>query len=795
MKEKNFTPTKVKKYGAAYWKSQITCAEERERFKQFVEAGQQSIKVYNATHTLDGAERKLNIWWQSVQTLLPAYFANIPKADVDLKKLAGGEDFQLVATLLERAIQYEMEEEFDFDYVGLSSATQFLLTGRSILKSVYKSKIEDREQEFALIVGPDGVAVDGQGKPYEGEAKLPKKAGIVKVTETGKVKVSEAGIIELVNFNDFLTSDGRNESEITWKGNIAYLCEEEAEEQFGKDIAKDLSYNSFPDEVKNKLKSDINQYDGKAKLYEIHCPEADRIFFIHLNGKKTIIESTKPEIKFEDFYPYSVINASIDPDSTEPTSDYVHCKDQIMEVERLTTRIHGMTQAIRANAAYDATLGADIEALLSGDLKMTPVRNWPSYKSRGGLASAVEYLAIQPYVQALQVLVEARMSAKAELNEALKITDLLRGASDPNKTATANRYENNWAGMGLEVRQGQFTKFISSAISKLGTIVASQFSPDHLFKIADAAGLFQAAPQVPPERCIEILRNETERCYRIEIASDSMVALDKRADREEATELIQSAGSFFQQMQGMIEQYPPLAPLAMHLFKYVIRHYKGGKELEPVFINGLATITQLAEQKQAQQAETPPTPGVIEAQARLQIAQMESQDGHQKNMLAMQEMTNKMQIAQAEMNLKAQQVGKELEIKAQELQIKLMEVQASIQASQQGMALKDKEINTRAAAEIMKGEADKRMQDIDLLIKQQQVETQKLSAQMHAWEKMQEEKRLAMVELGAVKEKEKPAPAMPKMPDVHVHIGGKTKSKVIRDKEGKIEGSESEIVD
>ena len=107
----------VERFSGSYWKSEITRAKDRS--KKFIEAAEESIRVYNAQKQiglLDDAERRLNCWWYCVNTLLPAYYSSTPKAEVTLRKRTGGTLEEVSAVLLERNLQYQMECEFPFDW-------------------------------------------------------------------------------------------------------------------------------------------------------------------------------------------------------------------------------------------------------------------------------------------------------------------------------------------------------------------------------------------------------------------------------------------------------------------------------------------------------------------------------------------------------------------------------------------------------------------------------------------------------------------------------------------------------
>lgn len=737
------------KYTARWWQAQITHVENKRR--EFRDSAEESIKLYNAKKqiaVMDDVERRLNVWWYVVNTLIPAYYSSTPKAEVNLRKRTGGVPYQIGSVILERNIQYCMDNHFNFDQVGYLAGLQFLLTGQAVLWPRYLP-------EFATEMMETADVTDG---------------GVVVAQEEVERKVSEKAILDFIHYPDYLCNDARDESEIEWQGRRAFLTRDAVKEMFGGDIAKALSYDTYPDAIKRDDARKEDQYEGKAELVEIWCEASGKVYWVSRGGDKKIVESGDPPTQFEQFYPCSVIRQSVNPDSVIPVSDYCHVKDQILEVERLTTRIHATLQAIRSNSVYDATLGTQVEELLTGDLKMIPVTNWPAYKGRGGLANGVETFNIEPYVNALNTLQSARQAALQQLYETLKVSDLLRGTSEQYKSATANRLENQWSSLGLIVRQNMFTKFVSDAIANLGTIIAQHFEPETLLEVGDADGLLMPLleePQVGPdgmpvgmppeeqlaamkEQVIAILKDPKARSYRIQIASDSMVAIDQQQQQQEGARLMEAAGQFFEQMKGLVLEYPPMLGFSISLFQNMIKRVKGGKELDGLFTKALGDIGEIARAKEeAAKQPPPPDPVMQEVQGRLQIAQIESQarlqatqmelsDKQQKNAIAIEEMRLRMQRDALEAQLKVQDQQLKEFIAAQEMTIKQQEVAVKGQGVQVDLLKVQTTAETEQAKAAIKQEAE-RMGHI-LEIQSQQLEQMKI--QLSEAEKLMEERRL-----------------------------------------------------
>jgi hypothetical protein len=772
----------VERFSGKYWHTEITRAEER--FKKFVEAAEESIRVYNAQKQvgiLNDTERRLNSWWYCVNTLLPAYFSSTPKAEVTLRKRTGGVVEELTAVGLERNIQYDMDTEFCFADVGRNAALHFLLTGLAVLWARYETEIEDDEVEIALFQLPDGQLVDDQGQPFQGEPlEIKDGPGQLKLVKVQTQKKSEeCAILENIQYNDYLCSDARNSYEIEWQARRAFVTRYQAEKLFGEDLADKLNFDQFPDKDKKDWHRGEDQYEGKAEIFEIWCEEAEKVFWGSKSVDEFIFKSGEPPIDFEGFYPCVVIAQNTDPDSIIPVSDYVHVKDQILEVERLTTRIHAVTQAVRTNFAYDSALGPAVEQLMIGDLKGVPMNNWPSYKQRGGLANSIEFLDIQAFVNTLQILQNTRDTALNKLFEFLKVTDLLRGTSEQYKSATANRLEAQWSSLGLIVRQNIFAKFISDGIDKIGQIISSQYNLEKFFDVADMDRMIMAVlpppppmpepdPNMPPEmqppppnpelqilafkqQVINLLRNEDRRCYRIAIASDSMIAIDQAQEQAEGQALMAACGDFFNQMKALIEQYPPLLEFSMTLFQNVVKRFKGGKEVDGIFTKALSQIGEISKAKEeAAKQPPPPDPIMQEMQARMQIAQMESQariqaaqmdmqDKAAKNQLMYQEQQLKMQRDQLDSQLAIQKQQFDEYMRQQELAIAQQEVQVKANSVQIDALKVQANAENEQAKQAIVQETNRMAQILEI----QKLELEQMRMKLSESEKLMEERRLA----------------------------------------------------
>lgn len=743
MAKKTPAVAKSRKYDSAYWGQEVLNAIKLQE-KNFILEAEQSIRVYNGRDSYEGLTRRANVWWFVVNTLLPALYSSTPRAEVNLRKYAGSQELDLAAVLLERNVQRSMDLDFDFDFVGFSSALSLLLTGRAVLWACYEC--EFGEAEDIILTPGDGGLYLPDGSLYEGDPADVEQEGSQFSYKLDSIE-DEKAVLKFVAYNDYINSDARNEEEIAWRAKRGYLDRDEAEELFGKDVANKLKYDAYPDPLKdNKLARDErNPMNGKADIWEVWDEVNKKQIFVQSRGKDSIVEIGDVPIEYPGFYPCSVVNQSIDPNSTIPVSDFAHVKDQILEVERLVERKHGMIQAIRANGIYNPTLGDTLQDMFKGDLQMRPVKQWEKTRAAGGLSGGTEYLNTDPYIKALQVLNTELESAKNQLFQTLKVSDLMQGVSNPNKTATANRLENQWSSMGLIVRQNQFSKFIGDGIEKLGTVIATKFPTDVILERGDAATLFQPLEKIDPNtgmpvvpwqqmatQCAEQLK-ESRDLFKLVISSDSMVAVDQKQERADNADLLQSTGSFFDQMKTMIEQYPPMAKFAIKLQERVARNYKGGKEVEAMYTEMLNEVASIADQKMQAAAQQPPDPAMVKAQTDLQIAQMEAQGKQaefqasiQKDQTEMQIMQvraqmedmdrqSKAQVEQAKAQLEAWKAQQDVLLENKKLEVEVLKIQSNTEIEKANQQIAVMQTNLAATIDALRLKMDQKNSEFDKL--------------------------------------------------------------------------------
>jgi hypothetical protein len=251
------------------------------------------------------------------------------------------------------------------------------------------------------------------------------------------------------------------------------------------------------------------------------------------------------------------------------------------------------------------------------------------------------------------------------------------------------------------------------------------------------------------QAAIDLLRDEIERGYRIDIETDSTIFGDAMQERQDAIEFIAGVTGFMEKATVLGQAVPEFIPVAGRMLQFGVRKFRTGRDLEAsidAFVrkiddqvkniekNGkspsieeqkLQVDLQMKQQEmqhkvQLQQAEQ-------QAQRENDIrdaqkAQMEDQRQQQINQM-------EMSIAQQKHNMEIRKMQMEMQIKEREFEMKMAEMQADVQLKQQEHVMQTEQMHSDHALEQerMANEAyiqDREMQNQEKLanIKQKQVE-------------------------------------------------------------------------
>ena len=277
-----------------------------------------------------------------------------------------------------------------------------------------------------------------------------------------------------------------------------------------------------------------------------------------------------------DFYPIPrpMTGAHIT-SSLTPVCSYTIYKDLLEELDVVTRRIKKLVAQLRPRGLGPAP--ADVEAWIKADDgEVVALKSFAQFlDTPGGIEKLIAWFPMEPTVRAVQTLYEQRNAIKQSIYEVTGLSDILRGASDAQETATAQQIKSQWGSVRIRDKQQEVQRFIRDLFRIKAEIICNKFTqkPELLAQItgfnmqqlapADEARLqqMQQSGQPPPPeapvplfmQAIELLKNDAMVSYRIDIETDSTVRGDVARNMEQMTQFVQGSGAFFQGMAPAVE--------------------------------------------------------------------------------------------------------------------------------------------------------------------------------------------------------------------------------------------------
>jgi hypothetical protein len=665
---------------------------------------------------------RYNILWSNVETLKPAIYAHTPKPEVERRFLDKDPVGRMASQVLERCIAYFVSTTA-FGSTMRQSRDDYLLVGRGISWVRYEPKFK------SLQVTDDAPPADPSDPVSDANESSPE--------EPDETIDYEDVVTDYVHWKDFGHNVARTWEEVSVGWRIVYMTREELKARKFRD------WLEIPLDYTEKELKDLAGDDGKkATVYEVWDKAKRKVCWIAKSWPKYLDERADP-LKLDHFFPFSrPIYATLANESLIPVPDYAEYQDQASEIDGLTGRIAAMQKALKAAGVYDASQ-PEVGRLLSEgvDNKLIPVASWAALNEKGGLANAIQMLPMQEVAQTLLALYEARDKAKADLYEITGMSDIIRGATNPNETATAQTIKSNFVTLRLSEKQREMQRFARNTIEIMGNVIARHFTDKTIKQISgikmltmaekqqasmqmqqqmaqwqQAAQQAQQGQQQPPpqpqmpndlqdmmnepswDEVLDLLRDTPDRSFRIGIETDSTIDSDRQQEQEGRVQFLQAVGGFIQNIEGAAAT-PELAPLLGEMLAFGVRGFKVGRELEGVIDSTIEKMTKQAANPPAPQ----PNPEMMKLQqdGQLQQAKMQGDQAHQKMMLEANQSSEaaKLQSAQQIESLKATLAHQAAQDKAQRdsdaevtraestMQIEHMKAGMAVQIEREKMAM------------------------------------------------------------------------------------------------------------
>ncbi len=644
-----------------FWSGQITKSKKREA--NWRKEGDNYVKIYKdgfANHESKPSDANLakapfNILWSNTEILKAATLSRISPPNVTRRYKDENKVAKEASEMMERSLEF-VHDQAMFTRGLRQARDDMLLPGRGTMWFEYRTETALLPMEKGIIAGEDEEEIevflfnDVQEEPDD-------------IDENGngffEDLVDQSVEPKFVYWKDYLQSDSRSEELVWWKARRHGMSVDEIKDQLKLDEKRMSELFESP-QAQNDEETDV------LEVWEIWAkPNKQRIWYTESSTDTLLVE--KVPLTLTNFFPspkplfpFETTNTMV------PVPEYRIYKHLATELNRIEKRLSKLTGMMKVAGVYDGANNAEVmnlDDLQDGQYK--PIGDAKNFGDRGGLNGAFFDIPLAGTSAVIQQLETRKAILKAEIFEITGISDVMRGDTNANETAEAQKIKGSYGSLRLRPRREPIEEFIRDSYEIMGEIMADKFLPETFSRMT---GLN------PSEEVMALIRDDAMRTFMIDVETDSTVQPNQAIDQRKAVEYTQAMGSFFAQALPVVEAAPQMAPLAMEMIKFTSRQFKVGRTMEEE-VNKLADqIEQSA--AQPKQPEATPEQQIEQAKMQLELAKLDAE--RQKIQLDSQ---TKLQIAGANVQIKQaeiQQREREGERKAQTSLVKnVLDVRAA----------------------------------------------------------------------------------------------------------------------
>jgi hypothetical protein len=597
---------------------------------------------------------KFNVLWSNVQTISPAVFSRLPKPEVTRRYRDNDPVGRVASIILQRALEFEVEHYPDYKAAMKNCVQDRFLGGRGIAWVRY-------EPHFG--VPDDGFQITEDADEAQDESEIP--------DDTEKEVIEyECAPVDYVHWREFGHKVARTWEEVTAVWRKVYLSRSACVERFGEELGNKIPLDASPKDDKKISKSD--DMENQALIYEIWDKETDSAIWLSKSMNR-ILDKRDDPLELENFFPCPrPLYATLTSDSLEPVPDFSLYQDQAKELDSLADKIDGLIKALRVRGVYDASVPELMRLFSEGeDNALLPVKNWSAFSEKQGLRGAIDLVDLAPIASALVEAYKAMDQVKQQIYDITGISDIIRGQTNANETATAQQIKGQYASLRLKSMQNEVSEFAQELIQIKAQIMCKHFSPETLTKLAAVQQMsFEDQSLIP--QAIQMLTQDPLMSFRIEVAADSMVQADEDQEKKDRMEFLTAAGTFIEKAGQAAAAEPMIVPLVMDMLKFGVTAFKVGRTMEGEFDK----VADEMKAKAAQPQPPKPDPAMAKVQQDGQLAQGEMQ-------LKQAELQQTAQASQMRLQMEQQRDEHAMQLKAQTDQLKM---QQELQISQQQQA-------------------------------------------------------------------------------------------------------------
>lgn len=364
--------------------------------------------------------------------------------------------------------------------------------------------------------------------------------------------------IDFKHRKDFLHSISRCWYEVTWVAAASYLTRDEARKRF-----KEYSGDAYQD-AEYRVDKDSKEVGGadareRAKFWEIWHKPSRRVLWV-AKGCDDILDEADPHLDLCNFFPCpKPAYGTLQRGSLVPVPDVLQYKDQLEELNMLTNRIHHLSEAVEAKGFYPAG-GAELSDAIQAAIKthtpgrlLVPVANWAAF---GGTKEVIIWLPIDMIAQTVTALVMMRKQIIEDIYQIMGLSDIMRGATDPNETLGAQQLKTQYGSTRIRDKQQELVRIARDLVEITAEIIVEKFDPVTLIEMSQTQLPTQQMQEAQAQEIQQQMQNQQMAMEKMQMMAQSDPKMQQMVQQkpEVAQQLIQKGQEMLQSGQDSIKK-------------------------------------------------------------------------------------------------------------------------------------------------------------------------------------------------------------------------------------------------
>jgi hypothetical protein len=632
---------KTRRYGETIM-ARIRASEKRENNWRKQAGAAEKAYMADPDSGSDGRVYDFNILHSNVETIVPAIYNSTPAPDIRPRRV---ESSGPIPRQPEMPPQQEGQQPDPQQMAQMQQAMQQFQQAMQVYQT--KKQADKDAKEYATMLERSiAVQIDDSrlDKEVEAEAQDSFSAGrgILRIRFDGEYGKDERIAFEAVSWRDYREGPAKRWEDVPW---VAF-CTIISRETYDRMSDEALVASQIKDGEMAPLVGDEDEDD--LIIWEVWDKVEGKVCWVREDNSMVIREEPDP-LGLPGFFP---MPEPIQPigvaGKRTPVCPFAVYQKLADELDMITKRINKIMKGlkVRGVVAGNASTLAQLADADDNEIKIEP--DLEQLMQTGGLEKAVLWWPVEQGIKVLQQLYIQRDQVKASIYEITGISDIVRGASNANETATAQNIKTKWGSLRIQRMQRMIERQVRDVFVIMAHLITTKFSPETIQRMTG----IEMTPGI-----MALMQNPVDADYRINVESDSTVMADLTDRKREMGEFLAASGQFFNTVAPIVATQPEAAEPLAEIYAATSRLFRLGKQAE----DALERFTDLAKQTGAQKQKPKPEEQKIA---------MEMEQAKHKADLENKKLEVDIKVAQADAALK----NKELELKKLEVDLKADEV-------------------------------------------------------------------------------------------------------------------------